>query len=352
MGFFTCSFLYTNECTITGDTVMHLIYAAKKYDTFLLWTKCIQFLKWNLSYENVCTVLDHAILFEANEMVEECLKLIAANARKALDSPVFADLSMDGLEMILKRSPMNCEEEDLYLACKAWATNLCKREGVLSPSNANLKKVLGKLTQLIRYDVLTMGKLSEVVQEEGIVTRKDEANIENKGDLAFDKCARKRVSTITEIARFGRILNYPPWVSSLDSIAVRVSRNVYLVAIGMFLPLTKETAEGFIEIYDNLSRKSKLRQKVVLEHTPDQMVRFIELEKPLELQCDRYYIIRQTLPFRESCFGQGKIEPKNEYRVRVEFSKLDFYGNANWNGTGENIGQIYGVQILVPNIYV
>ncbi|KAH3792632.1 hypothetical protein DPMN_146129 [Dreissena polymorpha] len=57
-------YLYSGKVEINADTVLSLLYTAKKYDIPGLASQCKTFLNDNFDAENVCTVLYQAIVFD------------------------------------------------------------------------------------------------------------------------------------------------------------------------------------------------------------------------------------------------------------------------------------------------
>ena len=65
-------FLYTDECNLTADNVVFVLYLAKKYIVPSLAEKCVEFLETNLAVENLFVVLEQALHFDEEKLEKKC----------------------------------------------------------------------------------------------------------------------------------------------------------------------------------------------------------------------------------------------------------------------------------------
>ncbi len=65
-------FLYTDECNLSTDNAVFVLYLAKKYIVPSLAEKCTEFLEANLEAENVFIFLKQAVQFVEEELVRKC----------------------------------------------------------------------------------------------------------------------------------------------------------------------------------------------------------------------------------------------------------------------------------------
>lgn len=69
-------FVYTGKANLNGDMAVKLLHVADKYGIEKMKMKCVEFLSWDLSMENVIGTLVLADQFEANDLLEYCTQFI------------------------------------------------------------------------------------------------------------------------------------------------------------------------------------------------------------------------------------------------------------------------------------
>ena len=110
-------FLYTEECTLTGDNVLAIMYLAKKYMIPSLNEKCVNFLLENLNPENVLDVLEQATRFDEKELEKRCWKIIVSNAGEVVASDSFNNISQTTLAKLLKRDHLKYTRSRTVSSC-------------------------------------------------------------------------------------------------------------------------------------------------------------------------------------------------------------------------------------------
>jgi BTB/POZ domain-containing protein 1/2 len=69
-------FLYSDEVSVSAETVLTVLYTAKKYAVPTLEEHCVAFLKDNLTPENAFLLLSQARLFDEPQLAALCLDCI------------------------------------------------------------------------------------------------------------------------------------------------------------------------------------------------------------------------------------------------------------------------------------
>ena len=118
-------FLYTDDCNLTADNAVFLLYLAKKYIVPSLAEKCIEFLEANLAAENVFVVLQQALQFDEKKLEKKCWHMIDLKASETIVSDAFTDISQSTLAEFLKRESLNIKEVDLFKAVVKWSEAEC-----------------------------------------------------------------------------------------------------------------------------------------------------------------------------------------------------------------------------------
>ena len=115
-------FLYSDKVELSGRCVMQVSYLAKKYIVPELETECTNFLKENLSPENVFDILPLAKKFDEEELVIRCWEVVDRSTQVALQSETFPSITKELLAEVVKRDDLRIHEIELFQAVDRWAT--------------------------------------------------------------------------------------------------------------------------------------------------------------------------------------------------------------------------------------
>ena len=165
-------FLYTDECDLTADNAMFVLYLAKKYIVPALAQKCIGFVEINLEVENVVTILQQAIQFDEKTLESKCWDLIDLKTSKVIASDAFVDINQATLEKLLKRESLRINEVDLFNAVLKWSEAECLRRGIATNVN-NKRAVMGNAIYQFRFASMTLQEFGQNVSQLGILTLKE-----------------------------------------------------------------------------------------------------------------------------------------------------------------------------------
>ena len=164
-------FLYSDKVNLTGGSVMQVSYLAKKYIVPELETECTNFLKENLSPENVFDMLPLAKKFEEEELVVRCWEVVDRSTQVALQSETFPRITRELLEEVVKRDDLTIREIDLFQAVDRWATAECARKD-LEPVKDNKRIVIGEeVLSNIRFPLMSQGQFAEKVPCSGLLSK-------------------------------------------------------------------------------------------------------------------------------------------------------------------------------------
>lgn len=148
------AFLYTDSSqAISKDTVMSILYTAKKYAVPALENACINFLETCLNSENAFMLLAKARFYDEERLAKQCLAIIDEEANEALKSDDFLGIDQETLCILLRRNTLRMKELTLFNAVKRWAQEKCRQRSL--PSTAeNQRNVLGNALYLIRFPLI------------------------------------------------------------------------------------------------------------------------------------------------------------------------------------------------------
>ena len=176
-------FLYTDQCHLTTDNAMFVLYLAKKYIVPSLTEKCIDFLEACLTPENVLVILKQALQFDEEKLVNKCWDLVDLQASDVVASADFANISQSTLEEVLKRESLKVKEVDLFKGVLNWSEAECSRKEI-EINEKNKRAVLGNAIDQIRFVAMTLQEFSQNVSESGILTPEETILIYKKfGEL-------------------------------------------------------------------------------------------------------------------------------------------------------------------------
>ncbi|XP_055347867.1 BTB/POZ domain-containing protein 6-like isoform X3 [Paramacrobiotus metropolitanus] len=163
------SYMYTDKVKkLTVDNVFPTMRCADKYDLPQLDLICAEYVATQLNAENCMALLELAIQWKVDDIVEKCLQLVELQSDVILKSEQFTAIAQDTLKMVLERSAISAEENAIYLAVERWAVEACKRSD-LEPSGTNRRKMLGRALFLVRFPLLNGAQLAEGPAKTGLL---------------------------------------------------------------------------------------------------------------------------------------------------------------------------------------
>ena len=162
-------YLYTDECNLSTDNAMFVLYLAKKYIVPSLAEKCTEFLEANLASENVFILLKQAVRFVEEELVKKCWDLIDLKTADVVASDAFVDVDKATLAQLVKRESLNVKEVDLFKAVLKWSEAECSRKEIEANAK-NKRAVIGNTIYQIRFASMTPQEFAQNASQSGILT--------------------------------------------------------------------------------------------------------------------------------------------------------------------------------------
>ena len=134
-------FLYSDEVKLTADSVLEVLYLAKKYIVPHLATKCVEYLEKEMNYSNVFEILKYTRKFDEEDLVERCWQIIDNDTIDCIQSEAMLQIGHDILESLVKRDTLNIQEVELFKAAKRWAERKCSESDV-EATGPEMRRVL------------------------------------------------------------------------------------------------------------------------------------------------------------------------------------------------------------------
>ncbi|KAK2173512.1 hypothetical protein NP493_870g01028 [Ridgeia piscesae] len=196
-------YLYCEETCLCLENVFCVLYVAKKYLVPALTRQCISFLVGVLSPDNVCTILDHSLLFEGEPLEHRCLQMVQRYSKRVFPSKAFCDISNDTLCKILQSECLSVPEVEVFRACVRWAETKCVMQEV-DPTAQNKRAILGPALYLIHFPCVSLFDFSKTVAPSGLLTMQEENAIFRylNGGISSDEILSKFPCTSREIVSF------------------------------------------------------------------------------------------------------------------------------------------------------
>ena len=139
-------FLYTDDCKITAENAIGVLYLAKKYFISSLAEKCCEILEASIKPENVFAVLEQAVHFDEKELEEKSWNIVAKRTQECLNSVAF--------KAVLK-----------------WTDSECARQGInIKEDKTARRRVLGDSVYEIRFLDMTQDDIFKYVSPTRILT--------------------------------------------------------------------------------------------------------------------------------------------------------------------------------------
>uniref|UniRef100_A0A0R3S4L4 BTB domain-containing protein n=1 Tax=Elaeophora elaphi TaxID=1147741 RepID=A0A0R3S4L4_9BILA len=215
---------------IAESAVLNTLYAAKKFEIAALEKHCVDLLG-ELTPSLAVALLEQAVSFGSEELLDRCHQVIDERSDEALSSDSLTNIGIETLKKLVKRSELSPSGElSVFKAVYNWAEAECKRRGI-DETSENKRLVIGDVLNDVRFPTMTVEELGEA------------ANSGLLSDLEIGVLFRYVTSTV----HVGIDLPYP----THDKVLCRglsrfiVNREILVTALGIYGLVQNETnAEG------------------------------------------------------------------------------------------------------------
>lgn len=145
------SFAYTGKIAFTIETVQPILYAASILQINTVIEACCQFMENHLHPTNCIDVHNFAEQHNHAELMKMADHYIMDNFTDVVDTEEFREMTFDHLEMLVKSSDLNIQEEtQVYEAILKWVKeDIDGRKGYLSKLLSHVKLALLKPSYLL-----------------------------------------------------------------------------------------------------------------------------------------------------------------------------------------------------------
>ena len=150
-------YLYTDDCKITAENAIGVLYLAKKYLISSLTKKCCEIREASIKPENVFVVLEQAIQFDEKKLEEKSWDIVSKETflektQECLNSEAFCDIELHTLNALLKKERLAVTEVELFKAVLKWTDSECARQGInIKEGKTARRRILGDSVYEIRF---------------------------------------------------------------------------------------------------------------------------------------------------------------------------------------------------------
>jgi BTB/POZ domain-containing protein 3/6 len=333
-------FLYTEECTLTADSVVATMYLANKYIIPSLSKKCVNFLLENLNTANVLDILEPATRFKENELKKQCLKLIQSNTSEVVKSGSFNGISQMTLAILLNQDKLKIPEVELFQAVLKWIDSQCECKN-LETTGENRRSIIGEAIYGFRFFGMSHAEFIQHVSKSGLLTA-EEINLIYEKFLGFDSAALRWTLPNRKTENIVRFCRFPGKTKKLrtgweyggaaDRLQFSVNEDVSLLGVHLFGEQGSEylvTLEVEVKDEDKGDKDAKgakvtersLLQSYTSKRNQDDIPGFdVMLEKPIPLSPSNVVTLSATvISGPDSCSGDNGLSSVTLEGVTVTF---------------------------------
>ncbi|XP_063415862.1 BTB/POZ domain-containing protein 2-like [Mytilus trossulus] len=171
-------YLYTDLLQLNKNSVIPLLYAAKKYQISGLISKCEKYLQDNLAVNNACTLFSHAKFFTMAKLRTNALKYIADNAFDVVKNDDFLMLLSEDLVDILKLDSLCVQEVDVVRAVLKWVDHkLAKSKNKIDGKSRRAILLKDGILFTMAIPLLSFEEFTSVVTPSSILTDEEQLQI-------------------------------------------------------------------------------------------------------------------------------------------------------------------------------
>ena len=236
-------FLYTDDCKISAENAIGVMYLAKKYLISSLAEKCSGVLEASTKPGNVFTVLGQAMQFDEKKLESKCWDIVSKETQECLNSEAFCNIELRTLSTLLKKRSLKIYEVDLFKAVLKWVDRECARQSINIEEDKTLRRrVLGDSVYDIYFLKMSLEDFAKYVSSTGILTETEVISIFQSfsgldvPDLKWIK-ERRRQANIIDFSRF-HVSNLGSGWSYIrcnsDALTVTVNKNVLFHGVRLF----------------------------------------------------------------------------------------------------------------------
>ena len=344
-------FLYTDDCKITAENAIGVMYLAKKYLISPLAEKCCKALEASIRSDNVFVVLEQAVKFDESDLEAKCWDIVSSKTQECITTEAFCNIGPHTLNALLKSEVLVIAEVDLFKAVLKWVDSECARQGInIEDDKMARRRILGDSLYEIRFLAMSQHDFATYASPTGILTYEEMVGIFQKLNgldavgLKWKNKGSRRLARMVSFGRFelANIIGSITWyyVRNLpDTLSLVVNKAVLFHGVRLFGDAGGSRYDVKFKIKD---KDDNITGTYTSEQDSDGVWGYdIMLSKPIALLRNEEVTIVALINGPPSYRGQnGKSSVKVD-DVIVTFKNAT--GDSSTNGTGYITGQFYKI---------
>jgi len=304
-----------------------LIYAAKICMLPKLVSECRHYLSESLDVTNVIEILEQSSLLDDNELKNECLALLARNAKAVLTGIEIMTASMQSMETILEMDCIRVREIVLYETCLAWTKyQLQIHDSTKDPTDQDIREKLGDLLFKIRFPTMELTEFAEITEGKNVLTGEEKASVyyflatkKKSSQLRFSTVRRRRGEEVF----IERVVTctHGPWnsVSKTDAINFTTNHGILLTGIGLY---TGYSGVGYgVDVEILQSKESLFKKNLKVPSTGDANQLKVLIDVPISITSGVIYSVKAVSKADIGHYGQICQAVCTKENVTFTFSK-------------------------------
>ena len=346
-------FLYTDDCKITAENAVGVLYLAKKYLISSLAEKCCEILEASIKPENVFVVLEQAIQFDEKELKEKSWDTVSKKTQECLNSEAFCDIGLHTLNALLKKERLAVTEVELFKAVLKWTDSECARQGInIEEDKTARRRILGDSVYEICFLAMSHEDILKDVSPTEILTDAENTRILKKlagldvADLKWKERRQRQPAPLLNFTRFDSAnvkvnSNTSGWNYSGNSDALTLTVNKAVLFHGV--RLFGDSGESQYEVKFTIKEENVTGTYTSKQDGNSVPGYDVMLSKPIPLFPDEKITIVAKIKGPNSYYGEkGKSSVKVD-EVVVTFKNAPY--SLSTNNTFKQLGQFYQIYL-------
>ncbi|RWS04557.1 BTB/POZ domain-containing protein 1-like protein [Dinothrombium tinctorium] len=266
-------YVYQRELFMRFEYIVEVLLLASRYQMMKLKSEVLFYVNQRINDRNAVSILSqfehfNERLIKGHHSLQK-VKQIALNTIDkfgicSLLGFQFSMLRKDTIALILERDTLRIKEFTLIQCAIAWAKDECGRRN-LEQNLENIRMVLGSVFYLIRFPLLTIEDLFAVYSS-GLLIKEDEFNLllnylieTQKPTLPFNTLSRAELGYKLNRFKNQKVSTEKHKPREFHQIDIKVTQNIRLVAIGVYMPKGYQEICGslamFLELYNSRTQQ-------------------------------------------------------------------------------------------------
>ena len=339
-------FLYTDQCDLSADNVVSVMYLSKKYIVPSLTEKCVEIMKNILNVENVLIILEQAIYFDEDKLKKKCWDLVESRATEVVATEVFNNINQKTLACILGREYLKIPEVALFQAVLKWCDVQCWKKQ-LEVTGENRRAMLQDAVYDIAFLSMSHEEFAKHVHLSELLSAEEMVSIYGKISgiqLPCTKWKKRKQKDFLRVKRFllSKVKNPSTiWTygGNPDCILFSVNRKALFHGVRLF----GDRDGGHYKVVLKVDESELVNGSFTARIDQDNIPGFdVMLSSPVIVEKDNTVKISAAISGSSTYYGQEGIAKVESGALALTFYKTY---DKDTNGTDVSLGQFYEVFI-------